>query len=454
MTFDKEANSKKPVLHFRDGNKLHTALNNRDILFASHMTAIPVETLEIFRKEEHWEADPDAPEQQTVPIQDRKAVGLGEIPCPICIDHKNFVDVHEVGRDTGLRRTVVKSCPCAALKLYHSRWSDPRNIPTMYQDVEYAVFFFKKNLVKRDQLRSRIFHGAFKDEVTLILNTIDQFQDAGFLFTGKGGCGKTTLSCAMYQRDLANWAEQIYDKNYVESVWRVSAKTLADEFQAWALRFNTDEQEKRRNQTEGVTTRPPTVTKDKIERAVAAGLVPCLYLEEVDKFKNSDFQLTQFHSIIDTIQTNGGRVIATSNLPLDELARRYNEQYAEACIRRICGAPKGVHIEFTAKRAFIHINYPDDEKPGLPYEGRAGVVNPETLSMTVVRAKDLKNQVVAAVEERIKTGVEVEREQPLSNSSSVPQTRQQPQRSEVPAGDAPTGLDWRNPPKRRSVHRG
>jgi hypothetical protein len=409
MTFDIEANKLEAPLRFRDGGKLHTAQNNLNLTQACVITGIPVRLLEIFRQETNWDLDPDVETVRELNHTERKPVGLGEMKCPLC-QNTNYIDVHQIGRDTGLRISTVRRCICSALKLYYSRWCNPRNIPAMYQDAEYHAFFAKGEF--GDKLRSRIFHGAFKDETTLILNTIDQFRDAGFLLTGKGGCGKSTLACAMYQRDLQAWALSIYDKDYVESVWKISAKTLAEEFQAWALRFNTEERERRRNQIDGDTTKEPTVTVDKINRAVAAGLVPCLYLEEIDKFKNSDFQLTQFHAILDAIQTNGGRVIATSNLQIEDLSHRLDEQYAEACIRRICGAPKGVHIEFTSNRAFIKINYPDNEAatPFYPFRGRAGNVEGKKLLLIVERAKDLKHKVVATVETKLRTGTNNETE--------------------------------------------
>ena len=453
MTFDRENNGKEPILQFKDAAKLHTAKNNLNIIQASSITGIPVRLLEIFRSEEHWDLAPEAPPDNVIPVKLRgkeRTVGLREITCPVC-EGTDYVEVPQIGRLTGLRISTLKRCICSAFKLYHSRWSNPKNVPTMYQDAEYFAFFFPNEIGER--LRARIFHGAFKDEVKLILNTIEKFSDAGYLLTGKGGCGKSTLACAMYQRDLQAWALQTYDSEYVESVWKVSAKTLADEFQAWALRFNTEEKERRKNQNDGETTSEPTVTVDKIQRAVNAGLTPCLYLEEIDKFKNSDFQLTQFHSIIDAIQTNGGRVIATSNLQIEYLSARFDEQFAEACIRRICGAPKGVHIEFTSQNASIHINYPDDENPGLPYNGRAGNVEGKKLALTVERSKDLKHKVVSTVEMEIKSGVEHKAEVPserkLSNASSVPPPKTQAQ---SPSTDAASL--YSSPPKRRSVHRG
>jgi hypothetical protein len=82
----------------------------------------------------------------------------------------------------------------------------------------------------------------------------------------------------------------------------------------------------------------PTVTKNKVMEAVRKGLVPHLFLDEFDKIKlDSAFQLNEFSEIIDAIQSNGGQVVACTNLPLLALKYALGEQHGEAIIRRLVG---------------------------------------------------------------------------------------------------------------------
>ena len=58
-----------------------------------------------------------------------------------------------------------------------------------------------------------------------------------------------------------------------------------------------------------------------------AGLTPCLFIDELDKFKlDSTFQLNEFSSIIDAIQANNGQVVATTNLTAMALTRAMGER--------------------------------------------------------------------------------------------------------------------------------
>ena len=85
---------------------------------------------------------------------------------------------------------------------------------------------------------------------------------------------------------------------------------------------------------------PPslTVTVNKVEEALKAGLTPCLFIDELDKFKlDSTFQLNEFSSIIDAIQANNGQVVATTNLTAMALTRAMGEQHGPAIMRRLTG---------------------------------------------------------------------------------------------------------------------
>jgi hypothetical protein len=116
-------------------------------------------------------------------------------------------------------------------------------------------------------------------------------------------------------------------------VWKVSATSLAEQFREWEMRDVS------RDADTGGPTPMPEVTSSKVMSAVRAGFVPCLFIDELDKFKmNSEFQAKKFSAVIDAIQSNGGQVFASSNIGVEALTQALGEQFGLAIVRRLCGA--------------------------------------------------------------------------------------------------------------------
>src|SRR5260370_27822172 len=68
------------------------------------------------------------------------------------------------------------------------------------------------------------------------------------------------------------------------------------------------------------------------------GSVPCLFLDELDKIKlDSEFQAREFSAIIDAIQSNGGQIVASTNLDEESLRKALGSQFGPAIVRRLCG---------------------------------------------------------------------------------------------------------------------
>jgi AAA domain len=164
---------------------------------------------------------------------------------------------------------------------------------------------------------------------------VRKYGDNCYLLTGKAGTGKTTLLTAMYGHALMKWALQTFKKEKlrgIEAVWKVNANVLAKQQRDWAMRNEG------RDAETGQPAILPTVTKNKVLEAVRVGLVPHLFLDEFDKIKlDSAFQLNEFSEIIDAIQSNGGQVVACTNMSVLALRFALGAQHGDAIVRRLIG---------------------------------------------------------------------------------------------------------------------
>lgn len=125
------------------------------------------------------------------------------------------------------------------------------------------------------------------------------------------GGGKTTL-----------WNRGDYR---MECVWRVSAKTLLDEFVAESIS----------KEAENGKPIEPRVNRNKIIRATKAGYRPCLFLEEIDKVRYSAFKVNALFEVIDAIYENNGQLVLNTNLPLGKFAIVFGDESGPALARRI-----------------------------------------------------------------------------------------------------------------------
>jgi hypothetical protein len=137
----------------------------------------------------------------------------------------------------------------------------------------------------------------------------------------------------MYRRALQEWAQKSFRETMgVEAVWKIHANALAKQQRDWEMRDNG------RDAETGDPTPLPTVTKNKVLEAVRAGFTPCLFIDELDKFKlDSKFQLDEFYNIIDAIQSNNGQVVASTNLTAYALTNALGQQHGPAIVRRLTG---------------------------------------------------------------------------------------------------------------------
>jgi AAA domain len=288
----------------------------------SHM---PKHALQYLRLETGWEAETFKPEEWTE--EDAIAVGLGKKVCPHCMG-SGYVERNFLGHLTRIKVTMPQACMCFFNRLFYSRWLNPANVPADYRNVRLReLATFTKNFATFPP-------GGKPDKLEDLIAKVTQYRYNCYLLVGPAGTGKTTLMVAMYHRALTGWAIQAFkSQNPTPAVWKVTATALAKQFREWELR------DIGRDADTGAPTPSPEVTPNKVLAAVRAGYVPCLFIDELDKFKmNSEFQAKEFSAVIDAIQSNGGQVFASSNIGIEALTVALGEQFGPAIVRRLCGA--------------------------------------------------------------------------------------------------------------------
>jgi hypothetical protein len=254
---------------------------------------------------------------------DAKLVGMGEMVCPHCHGRGELKRPYR-GVKTGIRISRSELCMCGLWKRYYPHWCNPANVGGDYRSVAIDnLENYAGNL-----------NGFRGEKLVSLLETVRKYEHNCYLLAGPSGTGKTTLMTGMYQRALAKWAWESFEKDVATpAVWKITASTLAKQFRDWEMK------DAGRDADTGKPTLPPEVTVVKVHAALRAGFVPCLFVDELDKIKlDSDFQAKEFSAVIDVIQSNGGQVVAASNLSDVGLKHALGEQYGPAVIRRLIGA--------------------------------------------------------------------------------------------------------------------
>ena len=236
-----------------------------------------------------------------------------------------LIPLMEKGEATGIERTKSEiRCPCTVFRLFWKEFI--RTVPLHDQFIKI------EELKASNKCRLPI----EQQEANLAL--VKRNLDSSFLMFGPAGTGKTTLTIALYRKAVANWAHRSW-LNYLnnvkplpQSVWRVSAKTLLDQFHSYAISRERVDQE---GNTKPVPA--PEVNREKIVAAAQAGLKPRLFLEEIDKIKPTRFRLDSLFEVIDAIYENNGQIVINTNMTQEQLAEFFGDtdERGPVFIRRI-----------------------------------------------------------------------------------------------------------------------
>lgn len=163
-----------------------------------------------------------------------------------------------------------------------------------------------------------------------------------YAFFGPAGTGKTTYSVALYRDAMRGFCKLLggrehylqldYRCRYDIPVWHVSAKTLLDDF----VRESCGETENAKPDGKRIH---PVVNRAKIRQAVDRGFRPCLFLEEIDKVKYTEFKANALFDLVDGIYESAGQLVFDTNLTPAGLAAKFgtdvDAEVVSALFRRI-----------------------------------------------------------------------------------------------------------------------
>ena len=248
-----------------------------------------------------------------VPADKAKAVARKEIPCPICGEREDYGRSirWKLSNEKGETRYDYKPCVCGKLKYL---WQERvRAIPPHDRDLTLGGLAPSE----KSQLPIEV-----QKEVIAELKAN---PSGSYAFIGPAGTSKTSFCVALYVQALYthiwnNWPVLICD-----CIWRVSAKTLLDDFVAEA----TSKEEKNGKRI------VPAVNRAKIAKASDAGFKPRLFLEEIDKVRYTEFKINALFEVLDAIYEYNGQLVLNTNLPIPKFSALFGDEAGPAIVRRI-----------------------------------------------------------------------------------------------------------------------
>jgi hypothetical protein len=260
-----------------------------------------------------------------------EAIGLGRIPCPWCKwnDPKRGKSSRKLllameGNITGIQIRRDFPCRCHMYEKMYSRWSGPNAmVPKDYQRFRLGV------------LTASPLSRLSEDDQKAVIREINLDPCRNFLFVGPAGTSKTVFTTALFSHALHDWADLAWRReNSTEAVWRV----VVGDYLKQEMEY---ERQRELKITDGdgnesyVKPKEPIVTRRKIREAVAAGLVPRLFLEEIDAIPNiTKNRLSNLFGIINEVYEQGGQLVVNSNMKIDELLELFGPVKGEALLRR------------------------------------------------------------------------------------------------------------------------
>ncbi|HEY4001080.1 MAG TPA: ATP-binding protein [Candidatus Xenobia bacterium] len=238
--------------------------------------------------------------------------------CPLCSGSGNL-RFKVRGESTGIELSKSERCECTTAKLFWLRWRkvSPRYRAARLSTVEPSI------LVDMPMAKQ-----------AAVIELVKRNADRSMILTGDAKTGKSHLMMCVYRHAVAERASTWNGVAHF-GVWRVNASVWLEE-QVRESTSNDDD------------LYVPDLTEKRIQRVADAKYKPRLFLEEIDKFKPSDFKLIRLFEIVNAVYEAGGQVVATTNAPVDELAASWGPRYGETILRRIGEEPDGMTMKFSS----------------------------------------------------------------------------------------------------------
>jgi DNA replication protein DnaC len=156
-----------------------------------------------------------------------------------------------------------------------------------------------------------------------ILADLRAHPDQSVAFFGPPGTGKTTLMTAMYAQML--WRETGLNL-MTSTVYRFTSKAMLDQFTDYAMRGH-DEQ----NPAE-----PPRLSRERIEKLARQDIKMHLFLEEVDKVKQTDSRIANLFEVVDALYNDKCQLVLNSNLTPTEFRNQFGTEFARRITDDMC----------------------------------------------------------------------------------------------------------------------
>jgi hypothetical protein len=252
-----------------------------------------------------------------IPADIANAVGRGEIRCPICNRDNDFVSFNirrEFRNENGEKRYEEGLCECELRREFWRKFCNA--VPTHDRHINLKVLDSSDKSKLPRQVQEKV------------IGDLKANPDASYAFFGPAGTSKSTYTVALFSHALFKHMQNTWNipiplwllnqQVAADCVWRVSAKALLEDFVA-----------------EATGDGHPVVNRAKIVKARRSGYKPCLFIEEIDKVRYSDFKTNAIFELFDAIYENEGQLVFNSNLPLPKFEALFGEEVGPAMVRRI-----------------------------------------------------------------------------------------------------------------------
>jgi DNA replication protein DnaC len=158
-----------------------------------------------------------------------------------------------------------------------------------------------------------------------IIKTLKSNPDDSYAFFGPAGTSKSTWLTVMYVNQLwrhvmGGERNSLGKKLKWFSVQRITAKRLLDQFSDYAIHKN-DQHDDNSSVAE------PVVTREKVEACTKNGVKFHLFLDELDKIKETETRYMSLFDVIDAIYEHEGQLVISSNLRPAEFENQFGAQF-------------------------------------------------------------------------------------------------------------------------------
>lgn len=147
-----------------------------------------------------------------------------------------------------------------------------------------------------------------------LIKEIQGNTNQGYALFGPSEIGKTTVTVGLYAKVLYDELMSADIKpSYRVPVRRLTSKVMLDQQQAWMLRGKPEED----------AVPEPDVTREGIIRCFENGSKYRLFLEEIDKVKETEARRANLFEVLDTLHGCMGQFVMTSNLTPDKFTQDF-----------------------------------------------------------------------------------------------------------------------------------